>query len=122
MRPDDEMMNGRRWLGIGLAIMFTLIGVAVFIAVAYPILTGSAPPTLIFPGGIWNILWLLIGIWIIAMVFSRPWRRRYRYGRWRGEEDDDPEEILRRRYAKGDISQAEFQRRLADLRKHRSEE
>jgi uncharacterized membrane protein len=59
-------------------------------------------------GWFWNLVGLLFVIWIISWIFM-PWRRRH--GRWH----EEPEEILRRRYAKGEITQAQFKKMMNDL-------
>jgi putative membrane protein len=61
------------------------------------------------------VLFLLL----IALVFSlafRPWRRRY-YRRWR--DWDDANEILRQRYARGEITKEQFEQMQRDLEQHR---
>ncbi len=80
-----------KWLWIGLAVMFVLIGLGVFISTVF--LNGST--ALANPGSLWGILGPLIGFFFLFFwIFSwagypsrRFWRRRY----WRyGPEDDEP--------------------------------
>ena len=69
-----------------------------------------------FNGGhmVWMMLWWLVGIaivvafiWVLVRLVSR------------GQSDQSPETILRRRYATGEIDTEEFERRLAALGKTR---
>ena len=62
-------------------------------------------------GGMW-IFWVLI---IIAAVFAIRWA----VGASRGPAGsrETPEEVLKRRYAGGEIDKTEYERRLMDLRR-----
>jgi putative membrane protein len=71
-----------------------------------------------FYGGqmIWMAIWWLVGIgllfmfiWLLAEAIS---------GRLTAKES--PEDILRRRYAAGDMDTEEYERRLKELRKMKS--
>lgn len=64
-----------------------------------------------FLGGMW--FWW---IFLIALVFVGFWLFS-RAGTRGGPRPESPEEILKRRYASGEIDRAEYDRRLADLRK-----
>jgi putative membrane protein len=64
-------------------------------------------------GGMW--LWWLFGVavlallvWAVARAAASPTRPR---------EEDSPETILKRRYARGELDANEYERRLSDLRK-----
>lgn len=64
--------------------------------------------------GFWMAFWwiggiavLILLVWIVARAANGP--------AMRGEEP--PEQILKRRYARGDIDREEYERRLTDLRK-----
>lgn len=62
---------------------------------------------------IWIILWIVIGIVVLAalvLLGLRGSRRADPFGR-------SPEEILKRRYARGEIDREEFLRRIEELRK-----
>jgi len=63
----------------------------------------------------WWIFWIVL-VGVIVWVFSRSTA-----GRGPGPNDhpsrDDPEEILRRRFAAGDIDRDEYEDRLRELRK-----
>lgn len=67
-------------------------------------------------GGMWMFLhfffWILITIGVVLLIV---WivRQPGRYERGRGEES--PLDILRRRYARGEISKEEFERMKKDI-------
>jgi putative membrane protein len=56
--------------------------------------------------GIWWIIWFLILIWIFALPFGIPGQRHRR---------DHPLDILKKRFARGEIDQKEYQERKAEL-------
>jgi len=58
--------------------------------------------------GIWWVVWFLILIWIFALPFGIPGQRYHR---------DSPLDILKKRYASGEISLQEYQERKAELEK-----
>lgn len=57
---------------------------------------------------VWWILWFLIFIWIFALPFGIPGQRYYR---------ETPLDILRRRFAKGEINEQEYRDKKAELEK-----
>ena len=108
-----------KWLWIGLAIMPVLIGAGVFLSI---LLNGSA--VLANPGSVWAILGPVIGFsflffWIFTWAghpaSRRYWRRRY----WRyGPEDDEALQVLRARYARGEITKEQLDQMTRDLEQH----
>jgi putative membrane protein len=60
--------------------------------------------------GWWGLIWILVigaFVWLVARgVSQRP-----------AGHEDSPEAILKRRYARGELSREEYEQRLADLRK-----
>jgi putative membrane protein len=58
----------------------------------------------------WLILIILVGI-IIYVVITRGRRS----GDWDDQASENPVEILKRRYAKGEISKEDFERQKKDL-------
>ncbi len=62
-------------------------------------------------GGMW--LWWLVGLALLAVVV---WAVARAAGSGGGRSAESPEQILKRRYAAGDIDRDEFERRLNDLR------
>ncbi len=63
-------------------------------------------------GGMW--FWWLLGIAIIGVV---AWALIKPSSRPAGDKGSTPEELLKRRYAEGDIDKEEYEERLQDLRK-----
>lgn len=64
--------------------------------------------------GWWMALWWPFGlaffvllVWVVARAAGGP----------SGRMDETPEQILKRRYARGEIEREEYQRRLDDLRR-----
>lgn len=60
--------------------------------------------------------WLLILVVIAGGIYW--WSRRGGY--WGQGQVDDPEEILRKRFARGEIDKEALQRRLDELRRSRT--
>lgn len=66
-------------------------------------------------GGMW-ILWIVVivlvvgAVWMFSRGVARGTARRDPHG-------ETPEEILKRRYASGEIDRTEYERRLVDLRR-----
>ena len=122
--PPPPHHEGPHWVSIGLAVMMGLIGVAILLAVVLPGgLTHSGGPA--FPGWwafgwLWGIFWLLVFFWIISwFIRSAVWcgtgscyghRRRWRYYGW-----DSAGQILRERYARGEITREQFDQMTRDL-------
>lgn len=64
--------------------------------------------------GWWMIVWWIVGIVVLT------WLVRLATGSHGGpgaRSEDAPEQILKRRYASGEIDREEYQRRLEDLRR-----
>jgi putative membrane protein len=64
--------------------------------------------------GWWMVLWWVAGIVVLVVLV------RLIAGGTRGvstQSDETPEQILKRRYAKGEINRDEYQQRLDDLRR-----
>lgn len=67
-----------------------------------------------FGGGLLGIVLVILIIGLIVRAVARPWRYHRRYGPY---ERMDAEEILRREFAEGRITEEEFTRRRDALRK-----
>ncbi len=71
-------------------------------------------------------MWLMMGLMLIGVATGGvAWMRRHLHGRSGGQlspppspADRAPEEILRRRYAAGEIDRQEYLRRQGDLTQH----
>jgi putative membrane protein len=64
--------------------------------------------------GFWMVFGWIIGlavlillVWIVARAASGP----------SGRAEESPEQILKRRYARGEMDREDYERRLSDLRK-----
>lgn len=106
---------------IGLAIMFVLISVSVFVSVVF--LNGST--ALSNPGAVWGFVGPAIGFFFLIFFISgwawfpygrRSWRRRYRG--YYGPDDDDAVQLLRQRYARGEITKEQLEQMTRDLEQH----
>lgn len=64
--------------------------------------------------GVWMVLWWGLGI---ALLIALVWLVINAAGRSSTRGDETPEEILKRRYARGEIDREDYQRRLDDLRR-----
>ena len=111
-----------QWLWIGLAIMFVLIGASVFVSVVF--LNSSAG---LNSGVVWGWVGPLIGFFfLIFFVFGWAWfpsSRRYWRQRYRGyyaPDEDDAVQLLRQRYARGEITKEQLEQMTRDLEQHSS--
>ena len=64
--------------------------------------------------GWWMILWWAAGIVVLVLLVRMA---GVTAGGSSPRSDETPEQILKRRYAKGEIEREEYQRRLEDLRR-----
>jgi putative membrane protein len=64
--------------------------------------------------GWWMVLWWVAGILVLVLLVRLVAGSTGGFSR---RDDETPEQILKRRYAKGEIDSEEYQRRLADLRR-----
>lgn len=116
--------NRRRYVGIGLAVMLLLIGVATVIwaLTPHPVVSGASSG-FGWPFGLFGLFFLL---WFVFAICARPWRRwwwgapgygpygwrGYGYRRW----GRDPAlEALRERYARGELTKEPFDGMMRDL-------
>jgi len=106
------------WVYAGLGVMFVLIGAGVLLAVAHGSTVNSTP--VYYPGPFWlpfYWIWPLMGVffavWAIGWAFTWPWRsRQYWYGRrWA----DPAYQIIRERYARGEIIRQQLDQMKRDL-------
>lgn len=64
--------------------------------------------------GWWMVLWWIAGIVVLIVLVKLVVGAS---GGFSSRGDDTPEQILKRRYAKGEIDREDYQRRLEDLRR-----
>jgi uncharacterized membrane protein len=128
----DESHDPRRWLYVGLAALFVLIGLAIVLDVAASLWRGQLPswslssdPWDWIIGLIGLLIALWIVVWILRLIFwgiwgshyeGRRWRHYYRHYYARGPFDSDPAvEIARERFARGEITQEQLDQMLRQL-------
>jgi putative membrane protein len=64
--------------------------------------------------GWWMVLWWAFGVAVLALIV---WVIARAAGGLSQRSDDSPEQILKRRYARGEMDREDYQRRLQDLRR-----
>lgn len=64
----------------------------------------------------WHMGWMWL-FWVVVIVAIVLLVRAFTSPGQAGEPRDTPEQILKRRYARGEIEKEEYERRLSDLRK-----
>ncbi|MDV3293297.1 MAG: SHOCT domain-containing protein [Nitrososphaerales archaeon] len=105
-----------------------LIFLIVIGAIVGPILFGygygmMGPYSYYYPHLFFGWFFFPFGFFVIFALFFAfrwlvfPWRGRYYYGRW--HQHDGAEEILRERYAKGEITKDQFDQMTRDLEQKR---
>lgn len=128
----DELFDPRRWLFGGLAALFVLVGVAIVLDVVVSLWrnqlpswsAGSAPWNWILPLiGVILAIWIVV--WVIRFLFwglgggpyyGHYWRHYYRHYYLRGPFAPDPAaEIARERFARGEITQEQFDQIMQQL-------
>ena len=118
----DAPARHMQWLWIGLAIMFVLIGASVFVSVVF--LNGST--ALSNPGAVWGFVGPAIGFFFLILFISgwawfAPYGRRMgmrKYRGYYGPDDDDAVQVLRQRYARGEITKEQLEQMTRDLEQH----
>lgn len=102
----------RRLLWVGLFVMFILIGVAAVLAVTRAPTPTSTPFPFDF-GWVWSLVGVVFLLWFLSFFFGGWWWRPHRYGWW--VEPQDPVQILRVRYARGEITKDQYDEMMRDL-------
>ena len=64
--------------------------------------------------GWWMALWWILGLAVLILLV---WVVARAAGGSGGRADESPEQILKRRYARGEIEREEYDRRLTDIRR-----
>jgi putative membrane protein len=109
-----------RYVSWGLLGLIILVGASIATSIIFfaPRSPGTFYPVFpFFPFhfGILGVIFLIFIIfWIARWWLFWPWRERYHTG----YREDDAHEILRERYAKGEITKEQFEQMIRDLREH----
>ncbi len=120
-----EYDRHRRMIGWGIAGLLLLIGAVILVAALVRVLIGPVGRFggfFFFPFG---FIFFLFFLFFIFGWFRRwgwggwGWRGYPMYGGW-GYYHDGAAEILRRRYAQGEISKEQFDRMMQDIRESRT--
>lgn len=115
-RDETDFGPTRRYFRYGLVGMFLLAGAVIvlsFVAALYAPTGGERPW---FFGPFWLPFGFLFFLFFLFFIFRwvfRPWRWGWGHPFW--GDSYDAMEILRRRYARGEVSREEFERMTRDL-------
>ena len=118
---DDTRWRTRRWIGLGFLVVFAIF-VGTMIYYMFYVL-GNQPPATYYPFfpfgfgffGFFLVIFLIFGL--MRWIFWWPGRWAYRrHGYYaRGAE---AYQILRERYARGEITKEQFEQMSRDLEQH----
>src|SRR2546428_2637433 len=127
MQADREIVRHRRFIGWGIAAFLFLIGVAIVIGLIVRAVVGPGAgvgyfPFFFFPFGFFIFVFFLF--FLFRGLFwgwgGWGWRGYYpMYGRYHYGHDDATD-ILRRRYASGEITKEQIDQRMLDIQQRRS--
>lgn len=105
------MPSEERYFSDPFKIFMIIIVVLVGIGVLFSIMTGGIfVSMLVFPV-LWGLFWLLLLIWFFSWLFRGPrWHRHH--GMYAS-----PKEIVRARYANGEITKKQYAEMMKELEK-----
>jgi len=110
MKHEDGWKREGFWF---FRIIFRIIFIVLAISIVFWVFSNlnsglSCQPMLFFSSWGWSLVGLFFFIWFLSWIFRMPWHDGYRH----------EERILRRRYARGEITEAQFKRMMKTLQKH----
>jgi hypothetical protein len=106
MTEDERWRDDRFFTWVIFRVIFSIIILVIVINFVFNFASGRM--MMFYPDWLWSLFGLFIFIWIISWLF-RPWH----YGYWGHEHEM---RILRRRYARGEITEAQFKKMMKVLR------
>lgn len=110
MKHEDEWRYEVFWLLRPiLKIIFVIAVLLIVLGIVFNGVFGMMRPMFFFSNWVWNIIGIFFLIWFISWIFNWPWRNKY----WH---EGYETRILRRRYARGEISEAQFKRMMKILK------
>lgn len=113
----DREEDIRRYIGLGVLGLIIVIGAATVTSLAFRGQGGFH--LLLFPfwviGGVFLVFAVL---WVAKLLFFWPWRGwSYRTRYYYHHQGDGAKNILRERYARGEITKEQFEQIMQDLQK-----
>jgi len=96
----------RFWVWIFFRIMMTILVVTLIVEI---VSGATLQQTFFFHNWFWDIIGLFMLLWFLSWIFTGP---RY-HGHWGFMHE---ERILRRRYARGEITETQFKRMMKVLK------
>jgi uncharacterized membrane protein len=106
MTDDSRWRDDRFLVWVIFRIIFSILIAVMVFNLFFNFALGRA---MFYNGWFWNIFGLLVLIWFLSWMF-RPW---HYHGYW---DHGHEMRILRRRYARGEISEAQFKKMMKVLR------
>jgi putative membrane protein len=118
---DHESTGVSRYVAWGLVGLIILVGVSIAASLIFFASRSSGsiyPPFPFFPFhlGLLGAIFLIFIIFVVARLLFWPWRR-YNPNSY-PQDRSDAREILRERYAKGEITKEQFEQMMQDLKEH----
>ncbi len=127
MQADHDWNRHRRLIGWGIAGLLLLIGVAIVIGVVVRAIVGPSGgsgyfPFFFFPFGFFIFVFFLFFLFrgFLWGWGGWGWRGYPMYGRYGYGYHDGAAEILRRRYAGGEITKDQFDQMMRDITQSRN--
>jgi len=118
----ERNSEAARYVGVGFFVLLVLVGAAILLAVLFRPTFAGMPMMPFGFGWVWGLFGILFFFWIFWFFASFFWRRAgwgwgHPYGHYRRWGYDEAEEILRARYARGEIMKEQFDSMMGDLRR-----